>query len=419
MQGKIIKGIAGFYYVQTEDKLYECKAKGIFRNKKMKPLVGDNVEIDILDEAEQEGNITKIYERHNELIRPAVSNVDQALIIFAAKNPKPNYNLLDRFLMMMEKQDVPVIVCFNKVDLAKEKELKLLEKVYENCGHIVRFISVKEEEGIDEFIQKLEELDSKYQIKNRTIIETTLVSHELCKISDNGWNLCYYMFIKFTKDDINNGYSDDFLNIVQNLPPEKEDEIRMFAQMIAKNIIDQLKNNIIPAIVFENIFGEDIDYVVDGMLDGDLSYHISFNGTNLKNIQDFNYRINYDSKYSQIIKNASSNAFILDFEFKGNFPGKINFETETTLTDGQYGLYYYDNENQKIEYVKEVEVIEGKTTMTLMEGHTYFISEKLDLNTVNTLIKTGDQVTVLLPIVGLLMGIMGIYFIKKKTNKTM
>ena len=150
MQGKIIKGIAGFYYVQTEDKLYECKAKGIFRNKKMKPLVGDNVEIDILDETEQEGNITKIYERHNELIRPAVSNVDQALIIFAAKNPKPNYNLLDRFLMMMEKQDVPVIVCFNKVDLAKEKELKLLEKVYENCGHIVRFISVKEEEGIDE-----------------------------------------------------------------------------------------------------------------------------------------------------------------------------------------------------------------------------------------------------------------------------
>ena len=66
MQGKIIKGIAGFYYVQTEDKLYECKAKGIFRNKKMKPLVGDNVEIDILDEAEQEGNITKIYERRAE-----------------------------------------------------------------------------------------------------------------------------------------------------------------------------------------------------------------------------------------------------------------------------------------------------------------------------------------------------------------
>ena len=149
MQGKIIKGIAGFYYVQVGEKVYQCRAKGIFRNKKVKPLVGDNVEIDILDEADQEGNLVKILPRSNELIRPAVSNVDQALVIFAAKNPNPNYNLLDRFLMMMEKQDVPVIVCFNKVDLAKEKDLKLLEKVYENCGHLVKFISVKEEEGIE------------------------------------------------------------------------------------------------------------------------------------------------------------------------------------------------------------------------------------------------------------------------------
>ena len=77
------------------------------------------------DEEDQEGNITKIYERSNELIRPAVANVNQALIIFAAKNPKPNYNLLDRFLMMMEKQEVPVIVCFNKVDLAKEQDCSI------------------------------------------------------------------------------------------------------------------------------------------------------------------------------------------------------------------------------------------------------------------------------------------------------
>lgn len=140
MQGKIIKGIAGFYYVQTGEKVYECRAKGVFRNKKMKPLVGDNVEIDVLDEKDQEGNLIEILPRMNELIRPAVSNVDQALVIFAAKNPKPNYNLLDRFLMMMEKQNVPVIVCFNKVDLAKEKDLSLLEQVYKNCGHLVKFI---------------------------------------------------------------------------------------------------------------------------------------------------------------------------------------------------------------------------------------------------------------------------------------
>ena len=150
MQGKIIKGIAGFYYVQTEDKLYECKAKGIFRNKKMKPLVGDNVEIDILDEAEQEGNITKIYERHNELIRPAVSNVDQALIIFAAKNPKPNYNLLDRFLVMMERKEIPVVLCFNKTDIASHPEIAELKEVYTGCGYPVIFTSAKEEENISE-----------------------------------------------------------------------------------------------------------------------------------------------------------------------------------------------------------------------------------------------------------------------------
>ena len=152
MQGRIIKGIAGFYYVYdvVESVIYECKAKGIFRKEKIKPLVGDLVEYEILDAEEKTGNIIRILPRKNELIRPAVANIDQALVVFAVTKPKPHYNLLDRFLMMMEKQDVPVIVCFNKVDLAKEKELKLLEKVYENCGHIVRFISVKEEEGIDE-----------------------------------------------------------------------------------------------------------------------------------------------------------------------------------------------------------------------------------------------------------------------------
>ena len=150
MQGKIIKGIAGFYYVQTGENIYQCKAKGIFRNKKIKPLVGDNVEIDILDEKEMEGNISEILPRTNELIRPAVSNIDQALVVFAAKNPKPNYNLLDRFLITMEKQEVPVIICFNKMDLAKEKELDLLNRVYENCGHQVKFISVWQEEGIED-----------------------------------------------------------------------------------------------------------------------------------------------------------------------------------------------------------------------------------------------------------------------------
>ena len=150
MQGKIIKGIAGFYDVAAGNTIYRCRAKGIFRNQKVKPLVGDLVEIEILDEKDREGNLTGILPRTNELIRPAVANVDQAIVVFAAKNPKPNYNLLDRFLMTMEKQGIPVIVCFNKKDLVKEKELAQLESIYEQCGHQVIFISAREGNGIDE-----------------------------------------------------------------------------------------------------------------------------------------------------------------------------------------------------------------------------------------------------------------------------
>ena len=103
MKGKIIKGIAGFYYVHVGGRgIYECKAKGIFRNRKIKPLVGDDVLLDSLDEAGMKGNITEILPRRNALIRPASANVDQAMIIFAAAQPAPNLGLLDRFLLMME-----------------------------------------------------------------------------------------------------------------------------------------------------------------------------------------------------------------------------------------------------------------------------------------------------------------------------
>ena len=88
MQGKIIKGIAGFYYVHIPGKgVYECKAKGIFRKDNIKPLVGDNVEMEITHEADMEGNIIRILPRQNSLIRPAVSNIDQAIIIFAITKP--------------------------------------------------------------------------------------------------------------------------------------------------------------------------------------------------------------------------------------------------------------------------------------------------------------------------------------------
>ena len=150
MKGKIIKGIAGFYYVHVpkEDLIYECKAKGIFRNQNIKPLVGDDVEINTDDQPEGRGIITNVLPRKTELIRPAVANVDQAMVIFAAAEPEPNLNLLDRFLIMMRRQKVSTVVCFNKNDIVKQKDMSLLIDTYERCGYEVVSISVLQNDGL-------------------------------------------------------------------------------------------------------------------------------------------------------------------------------------------------------------------------------------------------------------------------------
>ncbi|MBE6015838.1 MAG: ribosome small subunit-dependent GTPase A [Lachnospiraceae bacterium] len=156
MRGKIIKGIAGFYYVFVPGKgIYECKAKGIFRKDNIKPLVGDNVDIDVLDENDMEGNITAIEERENELIRPTVANIHQALVIFAVNKPAPNYNLLDRFLVSMEMQDVPSVICFNKKDIASDEEMEFLRRAYGRSGYRLIFTSAKTGEGMDELMDVL------------------------------------------------------------------------------------------------------------------------------------------------------------------------------------------------------------------------------------------------------------------------
>lgn len=156
MTGRIMKGIGGFYYVEVEGAgLYECRAKGIFRNKQMKPNVGDIVDIDVISEEEKTGNLTVIHKRKNQLIRPMVANVDQALVIFAIHEPEPNFQLLNRFLIMMEKQQIPVIICFNKMDLASEEEKEQLRQDYENSGCRVLFSSAREGEGIPEIRELL------------------------------------------------------------------------------------------------------------------------------------------------------------------------------------------------------------------------------------------------------------------------
>ena len=157
MQGKIIKGIAGFYYVHVvESGVYECKAKGIFRKDGVKPLVGDDVEMEVTHEKDMEGNIMRILPRKNELVRPAVANIDQALVVFAVTKPKPHFNLLDRFLVMMETKEIPAILCFNKADIAGDAEIAGLKAVYENCGYPLIFTSAKKEENIDRLKELLQ-----------------------------------------------------------------------------------------------------------------------------------------------------------------------------------------------------------------------------------------------------------------------
>ncbi len=146
MNGRIIKGIGGFYYVHVPDEgIYECRAKGIFRNRNEKPLVGDMAAIDITDNELKLGNVTDILPRKNSLIRPAAANADQALVVFAAADPKPNMYLLDCFLVRMGYEDVPVIICFNKNDLVGPDVINDYMSVYEKSR--ARVISVCADTG--------------------------------------------------------------------------------------------------------------------------------------------------------------------------------------------------------------------------------------------------------------------------------
>lgn len=136
MVGKIVKGIAGFYYVDVDGVgIYQCRAKGIFRNQKLTPMVGDNVRIELTHEGDKEGSVVELLSRKNELVRPMVANVDQAFIVFAVKHPDPNINLLDRFLVAVGMSHIDAIICFNKSDLLTEDELFELSMIYERAGY--------------------------------------------------------------------------------------------------------------------------------------------------------------------------------------------------------------------------------------------------------------------------------------------
>lgn len=152
MNGKIIKGIGGFYYIKTDKGIIECKARGKFRYKDMKPMVGDNVIIKIEN---GKGVIEEILERSSSLKRPTVANVTLALVVFAIKNPDIQYDLLYKFLILCESNNIKAVVCINKIDLATESELENLRQKINGIGYEVLFINAKQWANSDIIREKL------------------------------------------------------------------------------------------------------------------------------------------------------------------------------------------------------------------------------------------------------------------------
>ncbi|MFD1928747.1 ribosome small subunit-dependent GTPase A [Sporosarcina siberiensis] len=137
-EGQIRKAISGFYYVEDNGERIRCRGRGVFRNRGIHPLVGDIVTY--VPDGENDAIITVVHERKNELVRPPISNVDQALLVFSIVEPAFSPHLLDRFLVVIESFDIKPVICLTKKDIASEAELEKVvasEAYYKKIGYTV------------------------------------------------------------------------------------------------------------------------------------------------------------------------------------------------------------------------------------------------------------------------------------------
>lgn len=153
VEGIIIKGIGGFYYVKTEEDIIECRARGLFREENLTPLIGDRVLIRINHE-DNTGYIEKIFPRKTQLLRPPVANVTQVIIVMSIKKPIINTWLLDKFLVMAEKEGLNILICINKLDLDPNKAKEIMD-MYMEIGYDVIGTSTKTKLGIDKLRESL------------------------------------------------------------------------------------------------------------------------------------------------------------------------------------------------------------------------------------------------------------------------
>lgn len=152
-EGKIVKALSGFYYVLSESRVIQCRSRGVFRKNKVNPLVGDEVVFQA--ENDLEGYILQVKERKSSLVRPPVANVDQAILVFSATEPDFSTALLDRFLVLIEFNQIRPIICITKIDLLTEVEKQSLEQVvedYKRAEYDVILTSSETDEGLAELI---------------------------------------------------------------------------------------------------------------------------------------------------------------------------------------------------------------------------------------------------------------------------
>ncbi|ESU33091.1 GTPase A [Bacillus sp. 17376] len=156
-EGKIIKALSGFYYVANEDGVVQCRGRGVFRKNKVTPLVGDEVVFQA--ENDTEGYIMEVKDRKNELVRPPIANVDQAILVFSAVEPGFSSALLDRFLVLVEYNHIEPLICITKMDLTSEEQKSQLEAYaedYRKAGYEVIFTSSETSEGLEKLKPHIE-----------------------------------------------------------------------------------------------------------------------------------------------------------------------------------------------------------------------------------------------------------------------
>lgn len=153
--GIILKGIGGFYYISADEAIYECKARGIFRKNDVIPLPGDKVNFSITDEGSQKGSLDQVLPRFSQLTRPAVANINQVILVIAARSPVPDFLLLDKLLVKAAKENIKPVICLNKLDLDIDDAGRKISEAYKNAGYDFLRTSVKTGQGLDELEDKL------------------------------------------------------------------------------------------------------------------------------------------------------------------------------------------------------------------------------------------------------------------------